>query len=224
MNRRRWLTYSLLIAAIGLVVAFVALGNWQLRRLDEKLSLINAVETRAFGQPVELPQQFYRNDHNYLRVTISGDLAQGHILVKAVTDLGPGYWVMRPLQSDHGTIWINQGFIPPDQKNPDNWLEMPENITGLLRPTVPNGTLLERNRPNRWVSRDTHAMAKHLTLPTAVPYFIDMDHSGSNTGWPRGGMTKIVFANSHLSYALTWYAMALIFAIVLGWLIWNGEF
>lgn len=223
MNRPRWLTYSLLIAAAGLVVVFVTLGNWQLRRLDEKLSLISAVETRAFGPPVELPHPFNRDDHNYLRVTTSGDLAKGHILVKAVTELGPGYWVMRPLQSDRGTIWINQGFVSPSQKDPENWQQMPKTITGLLRPTAPNGTLLERNRPNRWVSRDTDAMAQHLSLPTALPYFIDMEHSGPKARWPRGGMTKIAFANNHLSYALTWYAMALLFAVLLGWLIWQRE-
>lgn len=223
MSRPRWLTYSLLIAAAGLVVVFVALGNWQVRRLDEKLTLIDAVNTRAFGDPVKLPPQFQPENHSYLRVSVSGNLAEGHILVKAVTDLGPGYWVMRPLITEQGSLWINQGFVPPDHKSPDDWQDMPTTVTGLLRPTAPDGTLLERNRPTRWVSRDTKAMAKHLNLPDAMPYFVDADHIGAPKGWPRGGMTKITFPNNHLQYALTWYAMAALFVTALTLLIWKRK-
>lgn len=50
-------------------------------------------------------------------------------------------------------------------------------------------------------------------------YFIDADQQGTPDAWPRGGLTIIDFRNSHLSYALTWYAMALLLVAGMGWAI-----
>ena len=62
-----------------------------------------------------------------------------------------------------------------------------------------------------WVSRDVAALSAVAAIDNAAPYFIDADHMGAPADWPRGGMTIIHFRNAHLSYALTWYAMALLF-------------
>jgi surfeit locus 1 family protein len=49
-------------------------------------------------------------------------------------------------------------------------------------------------------------------MPAAnvAPYFIDADAAPNPGGWPVGGLTVVHFRNSHLSYALTWYALALL--------------
>ena len=50
-------------------------------------------------------------------------------------------------------------------------------------------------------------------------YFIDADAAPNPGGWPRGGLTVVRFANSHLIYALTWFGLALMSAagFVLFW-------
>lgn len=216
-----WVTATLLALSAGLVVCFVALGNWQVRRLHWKLDLIETVEARAFEAEVAMPRRFDADRHAFLRVAASGRAQDGHLLVKAVTELGPGYWVMQPYETGQGTLWVNRGFVPPDRKDPAVWTAAPGEVTGLLRPTVPGGTLMERNQPDkgRWVSRDTGAMAQALGLGRALPYFLDADHAGPPDAWPRGGMTIVSFRNSHLSYALTWYAMALLFSVTLAALV-----
>ena len=55
------------------------------------------------------------------------------------------------------------------------------------------------------------AEAKQLSGPVA-PYFIDADATPNPGGWPRGGLTVVRFANSHLVYALTWFGLALMSA------------
>lgn len=219
-ERPGWLRLGLFCGAISLVVIFVLLGNWQVRRLSWKLDLIDAVEIRAHGDPVALPAVFDPEAHSYLRVFVQGTPLPEHLLVKAVTELGPGWWVMRPFETGQGLLWINQGFVTADHRVPELWPPLPHQITGLLRPTVPDGTLLERNKPSidRWVSRDTSAMAAHLGLDPALSYFLDADHIGPLPGWPRGGMTRIDFRNTHLSYALTWYAMAILLGGAVLWL------
>nr|WP_255723201.1 SURF1 family cytochrome oxidase biogenesis protein [Thalassobius sp. Cn5-15] len=209
------MTWGLLVVSAGLVVVFVLLGNWQVKRLTWKNDLIATVDTRAFGVPTTLPPIFRPETHEYLRVRVSGTPLEHALLVKAVTELGPGYWVMTPYQVGADILWINRGFVPNDRKDPANWTAPKPQLTGLLRPTAPDGTLLEPNRPDidRWVSRDTAAMSSRLGLGRTRTYFLDADHDAAPDTWPRGGMTVIAFPNNHLSYALTWYAMALLFAL-----------
>ena len=45
-----------------------------------------------------------------------------------------------------------------------------------------------------------------------APYFIDAGEP--KTGWPRGGLTVVAFRNSHLVYALTWFGLAALVAVM----------
>lgn len=208
---------GLLLLAFAIVTVFVliSLGNWQLRRLAWKQELISAIETRAYGDALPAPgaEDYDPDRYAYQKVEIEGTYLHANSMrVKALTELGAGYWVMTPLGGPEGVTWINRGFVPTDHASPSGWsTPLPAKpVTGILRVSEPNGTLLERNDPeaDRWVSRDVEALSQSAGLPLARPYFIDVSADESATGWPRGGMTKLKFRNTHLSYALTWYAMA----------------
>jgi surfeit locus 1 family protein len=87
-------------------------------------------------------------------------------------------------------------------------------VTGLLRLTEPKGGFLRANDPaaDRWYSRDVEAMAAARGLTDTAPYFIDADATPNPGGLPVGGLTVVAFRNSHLVYALTWFALALMLA------------
>jgi surfeit locus 1 family protein len=216
-NRRPlWLDLTILIVAAVVFATLVALGTWQMQRLEWKTSLIASVETRAFGEPVAIPdEQVQADTHAYLRVETAGiyrhDLSRK---VKAVTGLGPGHWLMTPLETDEQAIWINRGFVPSGSTAND-WVlpDGQQSVVGLLRVTEPNGTFLENNDPaaGRWVSRDVDALSKSVDLPNMAEFFIDAEHVGDQNTYPQGGLTQVKFRNTHLSYALTWYAMAALF-------------
>ena len=211
-----WFDVTLLVLATALFVTLVGLGNWQMRRLDWKLDLVEAVETRASNTPVAPPSdRVSADDHAYLRVFIEGVFLQDlSYLVKAVTGIGLGYWLMTPLRTNRGHVWVNRGFVltgamTAEITEPVGVLR----IEGLLRISEPGGTMLESNDPQagRWYSRDVHALSEHAGLNDAAPYFIDADHMGDPNKWPRGGLTILTFQNPHLVYALTWYTMAALF-------------
>ncbi|MEM8978121.1 MAG: SURF1 family protein [Pseudomonadota bacterium] len=222
-HRSALLDAVLMGLAAVVFVSMILLGNWQMARLSWKLDLIAQVESRAFAEPVQasvaepLPA--------YQRVGVIGRFDHGAALrVKALTDLGPGHWVVTPLMTDEGAIWVNRGFVP----SPATGISVSEpnglqRVTGLVRDSVPNGTLLEKNDPGtaRWFSVDIPAMTKAAGLDHAASYYIDADHIGPVDAWPRGGLTRLEFRNSHLSYALTWYAMALLFFCALGFVMWQ---
>jgi surfeit locus 1 family protein len=214
-----------------LFTGFSALGVWQVRRLAWKQDLIRQVDARIHAAPVAAPppeQVVTRQADQYRRVVVSGRFDHRHeALVKAVTDLGPGYWVVTPLTTDRGfTVLINRGFVPSErQKAADRAAAQVEGaiqVVGLLRLSEPDGGFLRANDPagDRWFSRDVAAIARARGLQGPVAsYFIDADAAPNPAGWPRGGLTVVRFANSHLIYALTWFGLALMSAagFVLFW-------
>ncbi|MEM6726924.1 MAG: SURF1 family protein [Pseudomonadota bacterium] len=224
-RRPLWVDAIILSLAFVIFVTMIGLGNWQVRRLAWKVDLIEAVETRAFAPEIAAPfGPVTEEDDEYTRVEVSGTFNYSETRrVKAVTDLGLGNWLLTPLEADERTIWINRGFIP---QNFDGTLQEPTGlqvITGLLRITEPESTLLESNDPaaERWVARDVDQLSDAAGIGRFAPYFIDADHLTAPGTWPRGGLTIINFRNTHLSYALTWYAMALLFLGGMVYVIWD---
>lgn len=202
-------------------VVFIALGAWQVERLSWKLDLIARVDARVHAPAAAVPGEtswpaVNAGNDEYRRVTASGRfLHDKSALVYASTERGPGFWVLTPLQSDNGAIvYINRGWVPTDRKDAarraEGNPEGPVKVTGLLRITEPGGTLLRSNDPadGRWYSRDVEAMGKTAGLSRVAPFFIDADDTPNQGGLPVGGLTIVKFPNSHLSYALTWFAMA----------------
>ncbi|WP_028748094.1 SURF1 family protein [Rhizobium mesoamericanum] len=219
-----------------LIAALVFLGIWQIQRLSWKEDLIARVDQRIHAQPVPAPPraawgQVSRAGDEYRRVTAGGTLRNDkETLIYASTALGPGYWVITPLTLTDGTsILINRGFAPTDKRDPatrsEGQLATPVTITGLLRITEPRGTLIKSNDPanDRWYSRDVSAIAERRDVTDAAPYFIDADATPNPGGLPVGGLTQIAFPNNHLVYAITWFALAIMVAGLLGFII-RSEF
>ena len=199
-----------------LAAGFGALGVWQVERLGWKRQLIRTVESRQEAPPIAAPAwSAWKPGDAYRRVTVKGVfLHEREIPVLAVTEAGPGWWIMTPLRTSRGDILINRGFVPVELKSPprraDGQIRGPVRVTGLLRSSEPGGAFLRANAPTegRWYSRDVRAMARAGGLGGSVaPYFIDADATPNPGGYPEGGQTVVRFRNSHLEYALTWMGL-----------------
>lgn len=226
---RRTTRPALVAAALAVFALLIGLGVWQVQRLFWKLDLIARVETRlaAAPQPAPGPDEWpalSAKSAEYRRVTVTGSYARGQDRrVKAVTERGPGFWVMTPLRSPEGwLVLVNRGFIPAG--TPDGTPDLappagPVSLSGLLRMSQPGGAFLRRNDPQggRWFSRDTVAIGADLGLADLAPYFIDAEAGPDAQALPMGGLTVVRFRNSHLVYAVTWFALAALWA---GWLIY----
>jgi surfeit locus 1 family protein len=232
-----------LLMCTGLAFAgFVALGSWQLLRLQWKLDLIARVDQRVHAPAVPPPGPQHwpavnADGDGYRHVRLTGDyLFDKSVQVQAATELGSGYWLLTPLrQGDGTTVLVNRGFIYAPADRPADGtpaLNNPVTVTGLLRITEPGGGFLRHNDPasGHWYSRDVAAIAaaEKLDLARTAPYFVDADAAqepgatAANRGalaHPVGGLTVISFHNSHLVYAVTWYALALMVAGALFWVV-----
>ena len=218
-GRRGVLLVGFLVFA---ALVFAGLGAWQVQRLFWKLDLIARVDARVHAAPVAPPAAnewatVNANDAEYRHVTMAGIFEHERtVLVQAVTERGPGFWVLTPLRLDDGTaVIVNRGFVPPDRREPQSRSEGDTpgraSVTGLLRMTEPGGGFLRANDPGqeRWYSRDVAAIASAKGVDKAAPYFVDADATPNPGGFPVGGLTVVSFRNSHLVYALTWFALAI---------------
>ena len=226
-------TCAALIATVG----FIALGTWQVQRRSWKLDLIAATELRVHAPPVRAPMPdtwatVSAQKDAYRHVTVSGVYLPEHsVRVQAVTELGAGFWLMTPLrQTDNTIVLINRGFVLARESraactNGAVHAQGPLTVTGLLRITEPHGAFLHANNASagRWYSRDVQAIAQQQQLHSVAPYFIDVDADPNqrnllpSNDCPISGLTVIDFHNSHLVYAITWYALALMVAGAFGW-------
>ncbi len=253
--RSRTSRIALAVCALLLFAGFVALGTWQVYRLQWKLALIERVDQRVHAATIAAPapdcwSQISAENDEYRHVNANGVfLHELSSKVQAATELGSGYWLLTPLRdADGSVVFINRGFISEAQSqqifneqgqaNPALLGNSePVVVTGLLRISEPHGGFLRTNDPAaaRWYSRDVQALAQAHKLSRVAPYFIDAEVDKKNSAnaeslkqsaetsaassfiKPVAGLTIISFHNSHLVYALTWYALALMVAGAAFW-------
>lgn len=235
------------VCAVLVFAGLVALGTWQVQRLQWKLDLIERVEQRVHAPAVPAPgpsrwSQVTGQSHEYRHVRVEGTFLHDlSARVQATTELGSGFWLMTPLrQADDTLVLVNRGFVPSrlDENAPAPAVAAGQAgaavvVTGLLRMSQPGGGFLRDNDPasERWYSRDVEALAgaRGLDAERVAPYFIDAEaeqgsqhpersQNPATTDYPVAGLTVVSFSNSHLVYAITWYVLALMVAVGTVWL------
>lgn len=199
-RRRPAMRLAWLAGAALMCAGFLALGCWQLWRLQWKLALIERVEQRVHATPVAAPgpsqwPHLSATADEYLRITAAGSwLPTLSTRIQASTELGTGFWLLTPLCRPDGTVLlINRGFVParPADYAPAAPVRAPANacqphsaggqgeatVTGLLRLSEPRGSVVRYNdaSSSRWYSRDVDAIAAAHRLRRVAPYFIDAE-------------------------------------------------
>ena len=212
------------MATLLLEALLIALGVWQLRRLAWKEGLIARVEARASAAPRALPppnawSSMKPADEEFAHVAVDGtfDHAAETLILRASAE-GPVYHVITPLHlASGGTVLVDRGAVPADRRAQAS-REAGEvaglvRVTGLLRAPEPRNAFTPVDVDGTFYTRDPVAIAAYHHLADAAPFSIDADPAIVNPGGlPKPGGAELTLPNNHLSYALTWFGLAVALA------------
>lgn len=148
-----WIVSHLVVLAI--VVAFVNLGIWQLRRLDEVRESNTQLAERLAEAPVDVEELLVADDADRpaledRRVTARGTYRTDEVVLirgRSLDD-APGSWVVVPLELGDGrVVAVNRGWIRNDGRFtavPEEYRAVPAGeveVQGLLHDSQERGTL-----------------------------------------------------------------------------------
>lgn len=206
--------------ALAAVVAFVALGNWQLGRAEEKREL--AGHFSAGGPPIDWPQ-LPRDAPRYQRVSLRGHYDPDHqfLLDNMSHDSVAGVDVLTPFLLDDGTaVLVNRGWLPFGATRQD----LPGVAVDSAKRSVV-GRLDELPRPGIWLKAPPATgwprlvqypkmdeLAAALGRPLA-PRQVLLD-PGVPDGYVRAWTMNGTSADRSLGYAVQWFAFAAVAGIL----------
>lgn len=212
---------GLTIAAAIALLILLALGTWQLQRLAWKRDLIARIEAlqAAPARPLApvLAARARGQDVDFTRVRVScpGLSTAPYLELYGLREGQAGSRLISACAADappYRTILVDRGFVadtvsarpPVDPAN-----RLPVEVTGVLRSPDPANSFSPPNRPDRWFTRDTAAMAQALGASDPAPVFL-MAETPTNPEWQALTPAPVPanISNRHLEYAVTWYGLA----------------
>ena len=109
---------------------------------------------------------------------------------------------------------VNRGYVPLDhtaQSQPGR-----VELTGYLRWPEPKSMFVSSSDANgeTWFVRDQRAMAAARGWGEVAPFYIDQEAPVPEGGLPRPARLQVTLRNDHLGYALTWFGLAAVLAVV----------
>ncbi|MGI9462470.1 MAG: SURF1 family protein [Aestuariivirgaceae bacterium] len=234
----------LLLTASTLGVAvLLALGTWQVQRLQWKLDIIDKRQQALVSQPVTLADIEAGIEHGFdvdwLKVKATGSFR--HDLERHFYDLRGGkigWRILTPFVAPgRFIVMVDRGFVPDELKDAktrrpagtEQAASSPVEIVGFVRTNAgPAGMFTPANDPvaNRWYSIDLMAMAETLpedlgfVEPNAyaamLPVLLQLapDKGAAGQGLPIVDPVNVELRNNHVQYAVTWYGLALVLIVL----------
>lgn len=210
----------IVIGVLGVAI-LIALGVWQTQRLAWKEALITEIDQRALADPVAIPEVPDAEAHNLLRVRAQGMIGTDEIhILHSIKRFGPGFRIVVPMTLDQPQgrrILVDLGFVPQRFKARG---ERPRLVTSAADQRV-EGLLLWPNEAdsytpvpdlgrNLWFARDVVALAD--ALETEPVLLVAAEHPGGTLPLPLPPGTDL--PNRHLEYAVTWFSLAAVWAVM----------
>ena len=195
------------VFVIFFIFIFIALGSWQIIRLNWKNNLILEIENSLKNPPVELTNS---NVENYLKIKTSGSIdLEKQIYLYNLNDTGtPGFEVINPILINDTNYLINRGWIPFEKKNSQEINVFDENdIIGTLKLQGRKNIFKPDNNleENYWFSLNREDILK-FTGKEFSKYIIYLN---GNYQVPKPKKITANISNNHQKYALTWFSLAI---------------
>lgn len=210
-----------LIFGIAGVAVLVRLGQWQVERLAWKEGVLADIAAHISADPVALPEMVEPERDRYLPVALTGRIGDTALRVLvSQKQVGAGYRVISPLETDGRRVLLDRGFVKVSTDIPAPPEEAVTVQGNLHWPDERLSSTPENDvAGNIWFARDIAQMAEVLgTEPVLV---VTRKLSVPEVGVSPLPVDTSGIPNDHLSYAITWFSLAVIWAAMTGFFIWR---
>ena len=192
---------------IFFIFVFIALGTWQIIRLNWKNNLILEIENSLKNPPVQLSQS---NQQNFLKIKTSGRVDfEKQIYLHNLNNVGkPGFEVVNPIKIGDENYLMNRGWIPFEKKGlPEINLVDQNQIVGTLMLQTKASTFKPENdiEKNYWFTLNREDIFK-FTGRNFSEYVIYLN---GEFKIPKPRVITAKISNNHKKYAITWFSMAI---------------
>ena len=213
-----------LISGLLGTAVLLSLGFWQVDRMGQKAAVIAAIEARIHDAPDPLPATPDPEADRYRPVLADGRFTGAEALVlSSQREAGPGFRVIGVFEADTGQrILVDRGYIPQGLgATPRPASDVPVQIEGNL--DWPQDSDAYTPDPdlgrNLWFSRDVEPLAAHLDTQAAM-VVLRATSERDPPAQPMPIATADV-PDDHLEYAITWFALAAVWAGMTAILLWR---
>lgn len=207
----------LTVLAVLLLGVLLALGVWQVQRMQWKEGLMDGAEAAAGQPPLPLAEALKLENPEFRRVllTCRGLAAASFVELQSIENGDAGVRLVSACRPEgvEATLLVDRGFVSaeisarPSVKAADT---MPVVITGVLRHAPAPSALTPPPAEGRFYGRDAEAMARALKVVGPVSPFTVFATTSTNPDWQalKPSAPPAAFTNNHLGYALTWFGLA----------------
>lgn len=204
-------TIFILIIGLAGIAVLLSLGVWQVQRLTWKQGILAEIDAKISGAPIALPAAPNVTTHKYQPVEISGRFVENRIRVLVSQKLiGAGYRIIQPFQTKDRVILIDRGFVKIDQI--EDLRNDQASVLGNLHwpDEVDDYTPEPDMKRDIWFARDVTALAD--TLNTDPILVIAREITPDSEKVSPIPISSSGIPNDHLQYAITWFALAAVWA------------
>lgn len=215
----RRLIFPIILGLAGIVV-LCSLGIWQVQRMEWKNAILADISARMVGQGGPVPAILDPLRDKYSPVVALGRFTGQHMFVlSGMKDVGGGVQVISVLQTNDGRrLLVDRGFLS-DQDKARPLTTADVQVTGNLHwpDEVTPYTPPPDAKTGLWFARDVPAMAAKMQTEAAL--IVARADTGDGI-IPRPVDTQSI-PNDHWGYAITWFLLAAVWAVMTLALIWR---
>ena len=197
------------------------LGKWQIDRLYWKLDVLKKIDQKIAAAPVPLPAEPSESIHKYLSVEFSGQFLQESIRVLASKKrYGAGYRIIHVFRTNGRRLLVDLGFVGLETDYDVDLINDISIVGNLHWPDeVDNFTPEPDLENNIWFARNVERVASALKTEPILLILKDSTLKDQNIKPMPIDTTHI--PNDHLQYAITWFSLAIIWALMSCLFIWT---
>lgn len=215
----RRMIFPLILGLAGCAV-LIGLGVWQLHRLEWKEALLARIDAMIVDAPVPLMASPDPKADAYRPVSVAGRFTGQRLeVLQGVVGTSPGVRLIEAFETADGRrILVDRGFVaedshalprPPHEATVIGNLLWPDETDSFTPPPDPKTGL--------WFARDAAAMAAKLATETT--FIVAREPTGDGiTPMP---VDTSAIPNDHEGYAITWFLLAAVWAVMTGYLLWR---